>query len=127
VIKGIGTDLVEIARIKSSLSRWGDRFCGKILCSREIEDYKKSRHKPHFLAKRFAAKEAASKALGTGMRQGVSFKQLVIQHHDTGAPILTFTDKAKELAELKGITDCHLSLSDEQHYALAFVVLSGSD
>jgi holo-[acyl-carrier protein] synthase len=127
VIIGIGTDLVDVARIESSLSRWGDRFCNKILNSSELKDYQNSRQKPHFLAKRFAAKEAASKALGTGMRQGVSFKQLVIQHHDTGAPILRFIDKAREIAELKGVTDCHVSVSDEQHYALAFVVLSGSD
>jgi holo-[acyl-carrier protein] synthase len=126
MIKGIGTDLVEIARIELSLSRWGDRFCRKILDESEMEGFKRSVKKAHFLAKRFAAKEAASKALGTGMRQGVTFQQLRVSHNDSGAPFIVFTGKAQQLATSMGVEVAHLSISDEQSYALAFVILSGN-
>jgi holo-[acyl-carrier protein] synthase len=127
VIKGIGTDLVEIARIESSLARWGDRFCKKILAEGEMPGFLSSPKKAHFLAKRFAAKEAASKALGTGMRQGVTFRQLTVSHFESGEPILILSGKAQQVANSKGVKSVHLSLSDEREYALAFVVLSGAD
>ena len=125
MIKGIGTDLVEIARIEHSLSRWGEKFAQRILGADELEDFSTARRQGHFLAKRFAAKEAAAKALGTGMRQGVHFRQISVAHHESGAPILVFSGRAREVAEMNGVEDRHLSISDERDYALAFVVLSG--
>jgi holo-[acyl-carrier protein] synthase len=125
MIKGIGTDLVEIARIEHSLSRWGEKFAQRILDADELEEFRAARRQGHFLAKRFAAKEAAVKALGTGMRQGVHFRQIYISHHDSGAPILDFTGRAREIADTLGVEDRHLSISDEREFALAFVVLAG--
>jgi len=125
VIKGIGTDLVEIARIEHSLSRWGEKFAQRILDADELEEFRAARKQGHFLAKRFAAKEAAVKALGTGMRQGVHFRQIRVRHHESGAPILVFTGRAGEIATSNGVRDRHLSISDERDYAMAFVVLSG--
>lgn len=126
MIKGVGTDLVEVARIESSLSRWGDKFCKRILSDTEMHGFLKSRKKSHFLAKRFAAKEAASKALGTGMRNGVTFQQLVVSHCDTGAPVLTLSGRAKEIADSNGVDLIHISITDERDYALAFVILSAT-
>lgn len=125
MIKGIGTDLVEIARIEHSLSRWGEKFAERILCADELEEFREARRPGHFLAKRFAVKEAAVKALGTGMRQGVHFRQISVSHCESGAPILVFTGRAREIASLNGVDERHLSISDERDYAMAFVVLSG--
>jgi holo-[acyl-carrier protein] synthase len=125
VIKGIGTDLVETARIEHSLSRWGEKFAQRILDPDELQEFRAARKQGHFLAKRFAAKEAAVKALGTGMRQGVHFRQIKVSHYESGAPVLTFTGRAREIADRNGIENRHLSISDERDYALAFVVLSG--
>lgn len=124
MIKGIGTDLVEVARIESSISRWGNRFCRKILAESEMSGFSGAAKKAHYLAKRFAVKEAAAKALGTGMRQGVTFQQLSVSHSETGAPILVFTGKAKQIARSMGVEATHVSISDERDYALAFVILS---
>ena len=124
MIKGIGTDLVEIARIERSLARWGEKFARRILCAEELEEFRAVKNQSHFLAKRFAAKEAAVKALGTGMRQGVHFKQVRIDHHKSGAPTLVFTGRADELARAEGVVQQLVSITDERMYAVAFVVLS---
>ena len=80
MIKGIGTDLVRTSRIANSLERFGERFAEKILASREMTDFKSSKDKVKFLSKRFAAKEAVAKALGTGMGAGVHFKSIEVTH-----------------------------------------------
>ncbi len=125
MIKGIGTDLVEVARIKKSLSRWGTRFARRILCAAELLEFDRSGRQAQFLAKRFAVKEAAVKALGTGMRGGVHFSQICITHQSSGAPEISFTGKAREIAEINGVGERFVSITDERDYALAFVVLCG--
>jgi holo-[acyl-carrier protein] synthase len=125
VIIGIGTDLVEIARIELSLSRWGEKFAQRILDTNEFAEFRAAGKQAHFLARRFAAKEAAVKALGTGMRQGVHFRQISVTHHESGAPNLVFTGRAGEIAHRIGARYRHLSISDERDFALAFVVLTG--
>lgn len=124
MIKGIGTDLVEIARIERGLTRWGEKFAKRILASDELIEFRGKKTPANFLAKRFAVKEAAAKALGTGMRQGVHFRQISVRHHESGAPILVFSDTAQTVADQLGVKDCHVSITDERRYALAFVVLS---
>jgi holo-[acyl-carrier protein] synthase len=125
VIRGIGTDLVEIARIEQSLSRWGEKFAQRILDTDELEEFRSARRQANFLAKRFAAKEAAVKALGTGMRQGVHFRQIKVAHNESGAPILLLTGRASAIAITNGVSKHHLSITDEKDYAVAFVVLTG--
>ncbi len=124
MIKGIGTDLVEIARIKQSLDKFADKFAHRILTPSELVAYQKSGIPEHFVAKRFAAKEAAGKALGTGIGQGVSWHDFTVEHDELGAPLLLMSGKAAQIAAEKGIVAMNISISDEQHYALAFVVLS---
>ncbi|MGX9462748.1 holo-ACP synthase [Shewanella sp. A14] len=122
-IVGIGTDIVEIARIREQRERLGDKLAKRVLTEPELLTYLQSKQPERFLAKRFAAKEAAAKALGTGIGRGVSFQHIHIDNDDNGAPRVRFTDGA--LTRLKLLTGHHgfISIADEKHYAVATVVL----
>jgi holo-[acyl-carrier protein] synthase len=121
VIYGIGTDIVRIQRIDKNLQRYGDRFASRILSDDEFEGFQASARKAHFLAKRFAAKEAAAKALGTGFRGGLSLRDISVTHDELGKPMLDFSPKGREQLKARSIGGTHLSISDEHDYALAFV------
>lgn len=123
MIVGIGTDIMGIERMQSSLQQRGDAWARRLLTESEYGEYEKRGNKAAFLAKRFAAKEAAAKALGTGFADGITWKHINIHNDSKGAPVMTLTDKARERADSLGITDIHLSISDEKHYAVAFVIL----
>jgi holo-[acyl-carrier protein] synthase len=123
VIFGIGTDIVEYARIEMMWSRYGDRFAERVLSERESSEYQSSPHAARFLAKRFAAKEAFSKAVGSGLRDPVSLRRISITHDGLGKPVLQFDEVLRtHLAQL-GISGHHLSISDERNMIVAFVVL----
>ncbi|WP_018625425.1 holo-ACP synthase [Kangiella aquimarina] len=122
MIFGVGTDIVDIERIERSMERHGEKFAERILASVEMEFYQQTKNKINYLAKRFAAKEAVSKALGTGMRQGIDFVQLVIINDEIGKPKVSLEGKAREWAEQQSITTIHLSISDEKKYAVAFAI-----
>lgn len=124
MIIGIGTDLVEIARIEAVLTRTANRFARKILADAEWALFEQSSQPAAWLAKRWAAKEACAKALGTGVAQGISLTHMQVFNDELGAPYLQLVDRALEIAQSKGINQWHLSLADEQAYALAFVVMS---
>lgn len=123
MIFGIGTDIVEVARIEDALARFGDAFAARILNTREFDDYAQSTTKARFLAKRFAAKEAFAKALGTGLRGVVSFANIGVAHDDLGKPVFELAPALLALLDEKGIGGRHLSISDEKNLATAFVVL----
>lgn len=123
MIYGIGTDIVEVARIEDSLSRFGDAFAQRILNELEWQDYAASRVKARFLAKRFAAKEAFAKALGTGIRGAASFDNIGIGHDALGKPEFQLAPALQAFLQEKGIGSLHLSISDEKALAAAFVVL----
>jgi holo-[acyl-carrier protein] synthase len=123
MIYGIGTDMVRVQRLQDSLDRHGDRFARRILAGSEWEEYRDSSQKPQFLAKRFAAKEAVAKALGTGFRHGLSLQDIAVGHDSLGKPMLQFSESLNENFRKHGIGSAHLSLSDEKEYALAFVIL----
>lgn len=123
-IAGIGTDIVEIERIRRALDAHGDRFAERILASDERRPMRDAADPAALLARRFAAKEAAAKALGCGIGAEAGFHELVIKHDAAGAPQLVFIGNAAERARHLGVTETHLSISDERHYALAFVVLT---
>lgn len=122
MIYGVGTDIVDIERIERSVERHGDKFAERILAPSELEAYQKIKNKINHLAKRFAAKEAVSKALGTGMRNGIDFAQLVISNDDLGKPQVVLEGKAKAWSEKNKITKIHLSISDEKKHAVAFAI-----
>lgn len=121
MIIGIGVDIVEIERIRKSLNK-GDAFLEKIFAVEEIEALRKRNLRPEFVAGRFAAKEAVSKALGTGIR-GFSFKDIVITNDDLGKPLVNFTGKAKDILNVYGKTIINLSISHENNNAIAFAIL----
>ena len=125
MIVGIGTDLVEIARIEHTVERHGERLALRVLANAEMEEYRRSSAPARLLAKRFAVKEAAGKALGTGIGQGVTFRDFIVTHDELGRPELVLEGEALDRARRLGVIRAHLSLSDEQHYAVAFVVLEG--
>ncbi len=119
----IGTDIVEIKRIADALERQGDKFVQRILTASEIEEYQARGNSVAFLAKRFAAKEAIAKALGTGIGRGISFQQLVTSNNLEGAPEVELQDTAAQRLTEIGGTKVLLSLSDEKNYALAYVAI----
>lgn len=123
MIFGIGTDIVEVARIEASITQFGDDFAKRILANSELDSYNQSQIKPRFLAKRFAAKEAFSKALGTGLRAPATFQNIAVSHDALGKPILILADELQLFVVAKKIQKMHLSISDEKNLAAAFVVL----
>ncbi|MDI1297968.1 holo-ACP synthase [Methylotenera sp.] len=123
MIFGIGTDIVEVARIEASIQQFGDDFAKRILAESELVSYLESHIKARFLSKRFAAKEAFSKALGTGLRAPATFQNIAVSHDDLGKPILVLAPELQALLQSKNITQMHISISDEKNLAAAFVVL----
>ena len=122
MIKGIGVDLVTVSRIEKVHHRHGERFARRILAEAEFNDYHQTRYPARLLAKRFAAKEAAVKALGTGERQGVLLKDFAVSHDELGKPCLTVSGVGQQRANADGISTFHLSLSDEGDQVIAFVI-----
>tara|TARA_B100000795_G_scaffold69620_1_gene48530 strand:- start:171 stop:548 length:378 start_codon:yes stop_codon:yes gene_type:complete len=123
MIYGIGTDVVEVKRIREALHKYGIALAKKILTSQELITYGKTEGKENFLAKRFAAKEAFAKALGTGMRSPVNFKSIEVIHDTLGKPKIKTVSELTFLVKSRNIKHCHLSISDEKNIAAAFVVL----
>ncbi|WP_260260871.1 holo-ACP synthase [Vibrio intestinalis] len=121
-IVGLGTDIAEIERVEKALSRSGEAFAKRILTDVEMAKFDSLKQQGRFLAKRFAAKEAASKALGTGIAMGVTFHDFTVTNDKHGKPVLALANKALELAQSKQINHIHLSISDERHYAVATVI-----
>jgi holo-[acyl-carrier protein] synthase len=124
VILGIGTDIVQVARMERNLDRFGGRFPRRILTPNELRDFARVPRQAHFLAKRFAAKEAAAKAFGTGFRDGLQPRHIGICHDALGRPCLEFLGPAAQLKDRMGAAVDHVSIADERDYAVAFVVLS---
>lgn len=123
MIVGTGLDIVEINRIQLIYDEHSERFAERILCELEMQEYRTSHYPVRFLAKRFAAKEAVAKALGTGFSGGIAMKMICIDHDDAGRPLIKLSQQAKERAEQIGMGVSWLSISDEKHYATAFVVM----
>ncbi|WP_292977003.1 holo-ACP synthase [Nitrosomonas sp.] len=123
MIYGIGTDLVDPVRIARSLEQYGERFARRVLADSEWSEYIRHVKPAVFLAKRFAAKEAFSKAAGTGLRAPVMFGNIAVQHDSQGKPYFEFHQELAAWIEQRGIIGHHLSISDELTLASAFVVL----
>jgi holo-[acyl-carrier protein] synthase len=123
VIFGVGTDVVEIGRIEKALSRWGERFAERILCAPELARFRKHRQPASYLAKRFAAKEAFTKALGTGIKAPANWHGVWVTNRPSGKPELEFSDSLKKSLSSRGISRAHLSLADERGVAVATVIL----
>ncbi len=123
-IIGIGTDIVSHARINHLLENFGERFVNRILSEQEQLAYQKTVSPDTYMAKRFAAKEAVAKALGTGIGAHVAFNEISVTNLNTGQPVVTFLGKAKDYIDSLGNITVWISLSDEKDYSLAFAIVT---
>jgi len=123
MIYGVGTDLIEIRRIDKALKRFGDRFAKRILCEPELRRFRVHKQPVAYLAKRFAAKEAFTKALGTGIHAPANWHGVWVVNLPSGKPVLEFSPELKVLLNKKKILSSHLSLTDERELAAATVIL----
>lgn len=121
-IYGIGTDIVTIARMSELYARHGERSLDKLLAPEEIPLCQKAQEPARYLAKRFAAKEALGKALGTGIRAPVLLPSIAVINDALGKPSLRFLNELAAYMQERKLT-AHLSISDERDTAIAFVVL----
>lgn len=122
MIYGIGTDIVAVARLRGMWERHGDRALDKLLAPQEMADFASAADKGRFLAKRFAAKEAFSKALGTGVRPPATLTAIAVTHDELGKPVFDFHGDLESLLKKLNLKS-HLSISDEAEYAVAYVIL----
>ncbi|MDN5850349.1 MAG: holo-ACP synthase [Nitrococcus sp.] len=120
-IVGIGADLVDTQRVRNIWDRHGQRFVDRILTLNERAQW--NGEEAGFLARRFAVKEAAAKALGSGIAEGVTFHNIELSHDHLGRPLLQFAGAARQRSKALGVTAVHVTISDEKTLALAFVVL----
>ncbi len=123
MIVGTGIDLVKISRIEEVFAKRGDRFVSHVLHDAERPAFEAAKFKGRMLAKRFAVKEAATKALGTGQAQNVLLRHFYVLHNEHGKPQLHADDEAKRVCESLHISAMHVSISDESEYAIAQVIL----
>jgi len=126
MIYGIGIDLVSIRRMGRVIDRWGTRFMNRIFTAEEIDFCLQGPKSVSCLALRFAAKEAFSKAIGLGMKEGIRWRDIEIVHNPNGRPDLNVTGKALSFCHKEGIGGWHVTLSDDGDYSIAVVVLEKS-
>jgi len=124
-INGIGVDLVECARIQHSLDRFGDRFLKRVFTEGEIKYSMSMKFPARHLAARFAAKEAVSKAFGTGIGKSMGWKDIDVRKKPSGEPFLVFSGGAEQLAMERNVNQALITLSHTDNYAVAMVVMEG--
>ena len=122
MILGLGTDLVEIPRIERSLARFGERLARRILSDSEFGEFQRHARPADFLAKRFAAKEAFAKAMGTGLRHPVRWRHIIVGHDRLGKPELRYSAELQRLVDARRCR-AHITITDERSMACAIVVL----
>jgi len=119
MIHGTGVDLIEISRIKNSIQKYSGKFEERVFTSKEI-DYCRSKADPfkHFAA-RFAAKEAVLKSLGTGMAEGITWKDMEILNQESGRPVLSLSGKGRDIFDSLNLRNIHISMTHDRQYAVA--------
>ncbi len=123
MIFGVGVDIVELSRVQTTYDRFGERFARRILMDEEMELFFRSTRRVRFLAMRFAGKEAAVKAMGTGFAHGVWLRDVGITHNDWGRPLLVWSERGRRVCDHLGIGDGHVSLTDDAGLIMAFAVV----
>jgi holo-[acyl-carrier protein] synthase len=121
MIQGIGTDILQVARARAALQRTPG-IAKRVLTPSELDCFKQSTIPERFFAKRFAAKEAVVKALGTGIGRGVSWQHIEVVNNAMGKPEIKLSAGAEGHAQQQGIIKIHISYSDEQDYVVAFAI-----
>lgn len=127
MIFGVGTDIVELSRIQASYDRFGEHFVKRILMPEELALFRKSKWPVRFLAMRFAGKEAAVKAMGTGFRHGIWVRDVGITNNDWGRPLIIWSERGRKVCQQLGIGSGHVSLTDDAGLIIAFAVVETAD
>jgi holo-[acyl-carrier protein] synthase len=127
VIFGIGTDIVEMSRMESTWKRFGEHFAKRILMDEGMELFKRSKRPARFLAMRFAGKEAAVKAMGTGFAHGVWLRDVGITSNEWGRPLIIWSERGQKVCDQLGIGKGHVSLTDDAGLVMAFAVVETAD
>ena len=125
MVLGLGSDLIEIARIEASIARFGDRFLGRVFTANEIAYCRSKRNAAESFAARFAAKEAGAKALGTGISHGIAWPEIEVRREPTGRPTLHWSGRAQERAAALDVRRTSLTLTHSRDVAMAVVVIEG--
>jgi holo-[acyl-carrier protein] synthase len=125
MILGVGIDIIEVARIRASHERFGERFLKRVLRSNESAYCLSHKNPAPFLAARFAAKEAVSKAFGTGIGSQLGWQDIEVKHRESGQPFVVLHGGGQKLLEQRGGRIVHLSLSHTDNYAAAVAILEG--
>ena len=123
MIFGVGTDICELTRVQQTYDRFGDHFVRRLLMDEELERFQKSKWPVRFLAMRFAAKEAAVKAMGTGFAHGMWIRDVGVVNNDWGRPMIIWSERGQKVCEKLGIGEGHVSLSDDAGLIIAFAVV----
>lgn len=123
MIFGVGTDIVEIARIQETWERFGERFVERLLMPEERTLFESSKWPVRFLAMRFAGKEATVKAMGTGFRHGMWIRDVGIVNNDWGRPLVVFSARGDGTRQRLGVGEAHVSLTDDAGLVVAFAVV----
>lgn len=126
MIYGVGTDVVELSRVKATYERFGERFAQRLLMDEELELFHRSKWPVRFLAMRFAGKEATVKAMGTGFANGVWIRDVGIIHDDWGRPLPIWSERGRRVCDRLGISSGHVSLTDDAGLIIAFAVVEKS-
>ncbi len=126
MITGLGIDIVQVPRVERVYAHYGRKLARRILHPAELSAFDRTRHPVRFLALRFAAKEAVSKALGTGFRRGVAPRLIEVVHDAAGKPDLKLHGAVADLLANQGVGATHISLTDEVEYAAAVVVFEST-
>lgn len=127
MIFGIGTDIVEMSRMQSTWDRFGEHFARRILMDEEMEFFKRTQQPARFLAMRFAGKEAAVKAMGTGFAHGIWMRDVGITSNEWGRPLIIWSERGQKVCDQLGIGKGHVSLTDDAGLILAFAVVETAD
>jgi len=127
MVLGVGIDLVRTARLREALARHGDRLAHRVFTAAERAACARKADPVPCLAMRFAAKEAFAKALGTGMRTPIHWQDVEVGNDRHGKPLITLSPRAAAWCADRGVTRCHLSLTDDGDYGAAIVVVEGEE
>ncbi|MAI42816.1 MAG: holo-ACP synthase [Candidatus Azotimanducaceae bacterium] len=122
MIVGIGVDIVQVSRVEHLIDKWGEKFALRILSDEELSSFSGNKIQTNFLSKQFAAKEAVSKALGTGLK-GIRLSEISVLRDKKGKPFVKFSGRAAVEALVVGAKYVHVSIADERDYAIAYVII----
>jgi holo-[acyl-carrier protein] synthase len=123
MIFGVGTDVIELARVKATYERFGSHFVNRLLTPEEMVLFERTKHPVRFLAMRFAGKEATVKAMGTGFAHGVWIRDVGITNDPRGRPLVIWSERGRRVCDELGIGEGHVSLTDDAGLIIAFAVV----